>query len=245
MMRGEGVFSMWRGLAFPLATQALKGSFGWFSYNTFNNYLFDNKREDYKNYSYLKAGLAGSLAGLCVSGIVIPTEVLKIRMQGTNASMQNAKGTRYQNNLALMSSLVRNEGVGALFKGSTATFCRLTIAWFFYYEVQEALEDLMKRTRDPCVAPTGEQTFIAGGLAGVISWAFSMPFDTLKTRMQMYPERYTGFGDCVKQSARNHGLSGFYGGFNAVLCRAFVANALAFWSYRKCSKLYDEWNTDM
>jgi len=239
MIRSEGILSIWRGVSFPLTTQALKGSLGWFGYNSFSK-LLRNDRRDYINYSYFLSGIAGALSGLAVSGIVIPSEVLKIRMQGSNKHTFNMHGTQYRNSLVCMKTLIQNEGPRSLFTGTTATFGRLSTAWFFYYSVQECFEDIMKGSRDPFVTTTGTQSFVAGGLAGMVSWLFSMPFDTLKTRIQMHPDQYTSLEDCLRKSIRSDGIRSLYQGFNAVMARAFVANAMAFWSYRKCSKVYDE-----
>lgn len=52
------------------------------------------------------------------------------------------------------------------------------------------------------------QSFVFGGVAGVVSWALIMPFDVMKSRIQADSDRklYSGFWDCVVKSYRSNGI---------------------------------------
>ena len=93
--------------------------------------------------------------------------------------------------------------------------------------------------------------FLAGGLAGVTSWAQCYPVDTIKSRVQsnssnyrcllldlwgylnriIIVAKYTGAMDCIRQTYRSEGISGFFGGFRATMYRAFLTNAVTFLTY--------------
>ena len=86
----------------------------------------------------------------------------------------------------------------------------------------------------------GTVSFLAGGATGVVSWIASMPFDTLKTRMQMQPHLYEGLIDCVRKSVAQDGVMSLHKGFVPVMYRAFVANAVAFWAYRQADRIWND-----
>lgn len=82
----------------------------------------------------------------------------------------------------------------------------------------------------------GWRTMAAGAIAGVTCWAVSFPPDVVKTRIQC-AERYSfkskffdgGFYTVARDVAKSQGVKGFFNGFNAIVGRAVIANALGFW----------------
>jgi len=70
---------------------------------------------------------------------------------------------------------------------------------------------------------------IAGGLAGMIFWAVSIPADVIKSRYQTAPEgKYTGLGHVYRNLIREEGASALFRGLGPALLRAFPANAACF-----------------
>ncbi|KAL0599847.1 LOW QUALITY PROTEIN: Mitochondrial carnitine/acylcarnitine carrier protein [Plecturocebus cupreus] len=68
---------------------------------------------------------------------------------------------------------------------------------------------------------------VAGGIAGIFNWAVAIPPDVLKSRFQTAPPgKYpNGFRDVLQELIRDEGVASLYKGFNAVMIRAFPANA--------------------
>lgn len=62
--------------------------------------------------------------------------------------------------------------------------------------------------------------FWSGGIAGVVSWIFSYPFDVMKTRLQV------GMKPSSFMSWKGHGL-----GLTVVMSRAFLVNGSIFYSF--------------
>jgi hypothetical protein len=55
--------------------------------------------------------------------------------------------------------------------------------------------------------------FVIGGVAGCMSTCIVQPIDLVKTRLQIAGNSvYTGSFDCINQTLKNEGLSGFYKG---------------------------------
>ena len=247
MTRKEGVMSLWRGMPPVLAVQALKSSLGWFGYQYFNS-LLNNRRDDFETYSYVKSGLAGSMSGLLVGWLIVPSELIKVRMQNSVSTHALAakclKVNRvYDRHLDCCRSLYRQAGIRGFYAGTGPTAGRLVTAWCFYFGVQECLEDWFKGTKDTALPSTPTESFVAGGIAGIVSWAVSMPFDTIKTRIQTNPHVYKSGWHCLKEILREGGVRNLYTGFDAVILRSFVANGLAFATYRKGNQLYNDLTT--
>ena len=69
-----------------------------------------------------------------------------------------------------------------------------------------------------------ESIFISGGFAGISSWVFTYPFDTIKTRMQ------NESCNSIKQAMKQGGL---YNGLMICLFRSFFVNGVNFYCYDK------------
>lgn len=82
--------------------------------------------------------------------------------------------------------------------------------------------------------------FVAGGLAGVLSWTLIMPLDVIKSRVQadVKGNLYKGWMDCVVKSVKSDGLSVLFVGYSAVACRAFLVNSVTLLAYVEMLKAY-------
>ncbi|KAI4871952.1 hypothetical protein NFI96_025525 [Prochilodus magdalenae] len=75
-------------------------------------------------------------------------------------------------------------------------------------------------------------------MAGIFNWAVAIPPDVLKSRFQTAPEgKYpNGFRDVLRELIREEGVTSLYKGFNAVMLRAFPANAACFLGFELAMK---------
>lgn len=80
--------------------------------------------------------------------------------------------------------------------------------------------------------PSAFYTLMAGGFAGTFSWIFSIPFDVIKSRLQVDgmdgKPKYTSAVDCMKKSYIEEGFKFFTRGLASTLLRAFPMNAVCF-----------------
>lgn len=67
-------------------------------------------------------------------------------------------------------------------------------------------------------------TVIAGALAGVVTVYATMPFDTIKTRLQALDgrQRYSGPWDCLRSVVRNESVLALWRGMTPRLARLSV-----------------------
>ena len=112
---------------------------------------------------------------------------------------------RRQNNLPL--PLPRQLGLGF-----RSTFLRETLSCSIYFG---SFSYLNKKT---------DNIFLSGGIAGVLCWLPTYPFDTLKTKIQT--GQYTEYREAIKGG-------GLWNGLSICCLRGFIVNSLGFWTYYK------------
>lgn len=74
---------------------------------------------------------------------------------------------------------------------------------------------------------------IAGGAASVY---VGQPLDTVKVKMQLFPNMYRSMYACVLRTARQQGLRGLYSGIVPALASNCAENAVMFGTYGLCQK---------
>ncbi|KAJ8405814.1 hypothetical protein AAFF_G00312510 [Aldrovandia affinis] len=74
----------------------------------------------------------------------------------------------------------------------------------------------------------------AGGVACVVS---GQPLDTVKTKLQTFPNLYRGFMDCFLKTYRQDGVRGLYQGTMPSLLANVAENAVLFACYGTCQQL--------
>lgn len=82
---------------------------------------------------------------------------------------------------------------------------------------------------------------MAGGVAGVVTWAFATPMDVVKARLQMSGaggREYSGVLHCMRVSVREEGVRVFFKGLLLNSLRAFPVNAVTFLSYESLMKIF-------
>lgn len=90
-------------------------------------------------------------------------------------------------------------------------------ATFFYFSIYRELKD------------RNLPIFLCGGFAGIGSWVFTYPMDTVKTRIQNESCK------TVKEALKKGGL---YNGLFVCICRSFLVNGLNFYSYEYFVRLF-------
>lgn len=133
------------------------------------------------------AGLTklGFLADLAASVVYVPSEVLKTRLQlqGRYNNPFFSSGYNYRSTIDAARTIVRYEGVSALFYGYKATIFRdlpFSALQFAFYEQEQNWAKQWVGGRDIGLGLEVLTGATAGGMAGVIT----CPLDVVKTRIQ-------------------------------------------------------------
>ncbi|KAL9119796.1 MAG: hypothetical protein Q9187_003650 [Circinaria calcarea] len=127
----------------------------------------------------------GFLADFAASFVYVPSEVLKTRLQlqGRYNNPFFQSGYNYRSTLDAARTIVREEGVSALFHGYKATIFRdlpFSAIQFAIYEQEQRLAKQWVGHRDIGLGLEIVTGATAGGMAGVLT----CPLDVVKTRIQ-------------------------------------------------------------
>lgn len=83
----------------------------------------------------------------------------------------------------------------------------------------------------------GAIDFTAGSLGGVAVVYVGQPLDTVKVKMQTFPQLYNGMYDCLKKTLKNDGfIRGLYAGTTPAIAANVAENSVLFAAYGYCQK---------
>lgn len=238
IVRNEGVPALWKG-AVPTAlgmiaenavafgmNEALKRSFP-------DDNMNDNTGLAIGPPSMIKPFVMGAITGLCSAIVLLPSEIVKAKMQVVEGKSATAQ--------AIMKQMAAKQGFWrSYFIGLDAQLIRDSSFYAVFFGGYE-MSCYLFRTHVPSM-PEELNYFISGGLAGMAGWFFAMPFDVPKTNIQ---SRYDTnvFGSFVPEIFRitkKRGLIGLYAGLGPTLVRAFPANAALFLGVEMGKKFFDD-----
>ncbi|UJR17765.1 hypothetical protein I4U23_004663 [Adineta vaga] len=150
--------------------------------------------------------LTGASAGATETIIVVPFELVKVRLQ----DKQNAH--LYSGTMDCLKKIIKSEGIFALYNGFEATLMR-HITWnagYFgvIFQVKSQLPAKPKMLND----------FIAGAIGGCVGTTLNTPFDVVKSRIQNsprtnLPSKYNWSIPSLFIVAREEGFLALYKGF--------------------------------
>ena len=121
--------------------------------------------------------IAGTCGGLWQISILVPMDLLKCRLQIDGQS----KARIYRSTFDCFRQVLRKEGVRGLYGGLGATMGYLPsfgLYFLLYNRVEKSLLQYFDCVKE---SPTGLLSMVvAGGVAGMGSWASIYPFDVMK-----------------------------------------------------------------
>ncbi|KAF2002935.1 solute carrier family 25 member 38 [Amniculicola lignicola CBS 123094] len=191
------------------------------------------------------ANLATGAAARTWAGfLMMPITVLKVR---------------YESNLYAYTSLVsaskdifRKEGFRGFFAGFGATAVRdapyAGLYVLFYEQSKKRLSKLAstleQKSHDPTSpvsaipVPLPKATsvginFLSGVVASCLGTTFTNPFDAIKTRIQLMPEKYGNMVHATKLMLREDGVRSLFDGLGIRIARKAVSSALAWTLYEE------------
>uniref|UniRef100_A0A3P8QR75 Solute carrier family 25 member 20 n=1 Tax=Astatotilapia calliptera TaxID=8154 RepID=A0A3P8QR75_ASTCA len=224
----EGIKGLYKGMAAPIIGVTPMFAVCFFGFGL-GKKLQQRTPDDILTYPQLFA--AGMLSGVFTTAIMAPGERIKCLLQ-----IQASTGeVKYAGPMDCVKQLYRESGIRGVYKGTALTLMR-AFAAVCLYKISEHW-DLYSclRSHNELSIPS---VLFAGGMAGICNWAVAIPPDVLKSRFQTAPEgKYpNGFRDVLRELIREEGVASLYKGFNAVMLRAFPANAACFLGFELAMK---------
>ncbi|KAM0828681.1 hypothetical protein ACQ4PT_067373 [Festuca glaucescens] len=180
--------------------------------------------------------VAGAGAGLAVSFLACPTELIKCRLQAQSSLAEAgaiSAAALPKGPMDVARHVMKDAGLKGLFKGLVPTMGREIPGNAIMFGVYEAVKQYM--AGGPDTSNLGQGSLIlAGGLAGGALWLTVYPTDVVKSVIQVddYKKpRYSGSIDALKKIVAAEGVKGLYKGFGPAMARSVPANAATFVAY--------------
>ncbi|XP_048399549.1 solute carrier family 25 member 48 isoform X2 [Stegostoma tigrinum] len=255
IFRNEHVAGFFKGLSFPLASIAVYNSVALGVYGNAQRFICRYRYGDDLRQSPALSDVAAASAvvALVTVGIGAPVDLVKIRLQMQTQPVRPAKlnlvGASAMHSLALndqplyrgpvhcISRILRTEGIVGLYRGVGAMYLRDVPGYCLYFVPYMLLCDWM--TPEGSKAPNLFCVWLAGGVAGTISWGTATPMDVVKSRLQadgVSETKYKGIVHCIQQSYRKEGLNVFFKGATVNAIRGFPMSAAMFFGYELALK---------
>ncbi|KAL1992420.1 hypothetical protein VTN49DRAFT_4452 [Thermomyces lanuginosus] len=211
IVRHEGFSRLYRGISAPILMEAPKRATKFAandSWGAFYRNLFGVEKQ-----TQPLAILTGATAGATEAFVVVPFELVKIRLQ------DKAQAHKYNGMIDVVRKIVAEEGVLALYNGLESTLWR-HILWnggYFgsIFQIRSQLPKPEPGNRQQQII----NDLIAGSIGGTIGTIFNTPMDVVKSRIQNSPRvagtvpKYNWAWPAVLTVWREEGFGALYKGF--------------------------------
>ncbi|CAL9002720.1 unnamed protein product [Prunus brigantina] len=228
--REEGLSALWKGIVPGLHRQCLYGGL--------RIGLYDPIKTLYCGSDFVgdvpltKKILAALTTGALAITVANPTDLVKVRLQAEGKLPPGAP-RRYSGALNAYSTIVRQEGVGALWTGIGPNIARNSIInaaeLASYDQVKETLLKL------PGFSDNVVTHLLSGLGAGFFAVCIGSPVDVVKSRM-MGDSAYKSTIDCFLKTLKNDGPLAFYKGFIPNFGRLGSWNVIMFLTLEQAKK---------
>lgn len=241
IVKRETPLGLYKGLGAVLTGIVPKMAIRFTSFEAYKQMLADAETQTITGRGTFMAGLAAGVTEAVA--VVTPMEVVKIRLQAQHHSMADPLDIpKYRNAAHALYTVVKEEGVGALYRGVSLTALRqgsnqaVNFTAYTYFK-----EALLKWQQPPdgsagVVSLPSWQTTLIGLVSGAMGPLSNAPIDTIKTRLQKTPaeEGVSAFkrisaiaGEMFKQE----GFHAFYKGITPRIMRVAPGQAVTFTVY--------------
>jgi len=172
IIREEGAGKLYRGLVPPLLLEAPKRAVK-FAANDFWGKTYMNFAGESKMTQQLSI-LTGCSAGATESIVVVPFELVKIKLQD--------KMSTFAGPLDVVKQVIKKEGVLGLYGGMEATFWRHVWWNGGYFGCIHQVRSIMPKAETPQAQLFNN--FVSGATGGFVGTVLNTPFDVVKSRIQ-------------------------------------------------------------
>lgn len=155
--------------------------------------------------------LTGASAGATESFVVVPFELVKIRLQ------DKASAGKYNGALDCVVKTVKSEGILSLYQGLESTMWRHILWNAGYFGCIFQVRQLLPKAENKRKQMTND--LISGSVGGTVGTLLNTPMDVVKSRIQNTPRipgqvpKYNWAWASILTVAREEGFSALYKGF--------------------------------
>jgi solute carrier family 25 2-oxodicarboxylate transporter 21 len=236
IVKKDGFARLYRGIAPPIVMEAPKRAVKFAANSTYSKWLGG----EHGKLTQSKAVIAGMSAGVTEAFVVVPFELVKIRLQAKeNIGV-------YANATDALKKILANEGPLALYKGLEATFWR-NASWNggYFGLIHWLTHQFPKPQTERQVLL---RDFTAGAISGTFATMLNTPFDTAKTRIQNQdvtlkagePRKYNWTLPALRTIYKEEGPLALYKGFVPKVLRLGPGGGILLLCFNQVSKKLKE-----
>ena len=231
-IKREGFRALYKGATPPLFGWAMMDATQMGSLHFFRTYLCNKSDPLGTDNNYMQTlttkqhALAGFGAGMVVSFVASPIELLKAKLQ-----VQYQTKT-YSGPIDCAKQLIRVSGPTALYQGLSGCLLFRSFFWVLWGSYHIYTQKFTEMGVPDHLIP-----FFAGGCSANTFWAISFPADVIKNKMMTQPpHQRLNIVSCARQIYSTLGVKGFYRGFTPCFLRSFPTNGAAILVFESVSR---------
>ncbi|KAI8049218.1 mitochondrial carrier domain-containing protein [Syncephalis plumigaleata] len=248
IVKREGPLALYKGLGAVVSGIVPKMAIRFSSFEAYKGYL---KNKETGRVSTTATFFAGLGAGITEAVLVVtPMDVIKIRLQAQRHSMMDPLDVpKYRNAAHAAYTIVREEGVRALYKGVTLTALRQATNQAVNFTVYQEMKKRLLAWQPERAELPSYQHLIIGGLSGAMGPMSNAPIDTIKTRIQRAQyvpgeSGWTRFVNVCNGIIKNEGYTAFYKGLTPRILRVAPGQAITFMVYERVRAWIERFRVD-
>ncbi|KAI1469270.1 mitochondrial carrier [Daldinia caldariorum] len=250
IVRRETPLGLYKGLGAVLTGIVPKMAIRFTSFEAYKQMLADSESHTVSGRCTFIAGLAAGVTEAVA--VVTPMEVVKIRLQAQHHSMADPLDVpKYRNAAHALYTVVREEGISALYRGVSLTALRQGTnqavnftAYTYFREVLLRWQEKKKEVQAPgggngdggAASLPSWQTTLIGLVSGAMGPLSNAPIDTIKTRLQKTPAEegvsaFKRISLIAMDMFKQEGFHAFYKGITPRIMRVAPGQAVTFTVY--------------
>ncbi|KAG7106196.1 Mitochondrial 2-oxodicarboxylate carrier 2 like protein [Verticillium longisporum] len=209
IVRNEGFSRLYRGISAPILMEAPKRATKFAANDEWGKVYRKAFGAEKMNQSL--SILTGASAGATEAIVVVPFELIKIRMQ------DKASAGKYTGMLDCVSKTVRAEGILALYNGLESTMWRHVLWNAGYFGCIFQVRQLLPAAETQSTKVRND--LLSGAVGGTVGTILNTPMDVVKSRIQNSPKvpgqvpKYNWAWPAVATVAKEEGFGALYKGF--------------------------------
>eukprot|EP00842_Homolaphlyctis_polyrhiza_P005538 jgi/Hompol1/5986/HPOL_000151-RA len=218
----EGLGALWRGVSSVVLGAGPSHALYFAAYEQMKSVFRRFDTTEHKHFAHASAGVFATIAH---DGFATPFDVIKQRMQISNA---------HRGLVSTAMHTLRTEGIGAFYVSFPTT---LTMS-IPYQCIQFTTYEYMRKTLNPSGSYDPKSHILAGAFAGAAASAITNPLDVAKTLLQTRGlatdsalRQVSGLADAFRVIYRVNGLAGFARGMQARIIANAPATAICWTTY--------------
>lgn len=211
IVKNEGFSRLYRGIAAPIFMEAPKRATKFAANDSWG--LFYRKLFGMQKANQQLSILTGATAGATESFVVVPFELVKIRLQDRTSA------GKYTGVMDCVMKTIKAEGPLALYNGLESTMWRHILWNAGYFGCIFQVKSLMPKPAPGNKTQAMSTDFLSGAIGGTVGTILNTPMDVVKSRIQNSPKlagsvpKYNWAWPGLATVMREEGFGALYKGF--------------------------------